>query len=100
MPVAARETKLSRLNYLCEREWVVYTIEEELGKLERLNPAREAFSEEELNALRQSLIRLNRFLSNLESDADDKPLPHWSQRKSPGTPASDIDGNDKSSATA
>jgi len=78
---------MSRLNYLSERECVVYTIEEELGNLERLAPPREAFSDEELNALRQSVVRLSRFVSNLERDDGDERLPHWLQRKAKRTHA-------------
>jgi len=91
---------MSRLNYLSEREWVVYTIEEELNNLERLEPAREAFSNDELDALRQSAIRLNRFVNNLERDADEEPLPHWLQRKSPDTPGNETDDDDESAASA
>jgi len=91
---------MSRLNYLSEREWVVYTIEEELDNLERLAPPRDAFSTEELNALRQSAVRLNRFVSKLDSGADEEPLPHWLQRKPSHTPADEDDDDDGKSAAS
>ena len=91
---------MSRLNYLSEREWVVYTIEEELHNLERLAPRRDAFDAEELNALRECAIRLNRFVSNLDSDADEEPLPHWLRRKPSGAPTGEADDGGNSAATA
>ncbi len=74
---------MSRLNYLSEREWVVYTIEEELQNLERLAPAHEEFSKEELMALRQSLARLNHIVSDLNKDVGEEKLPPWLQKKRP-----------------
>lgn len=91
---------MSRLDYLCERESVVFAIEEELERLERLAPAREEFSDDELDALHQSVLRLNRFISNLEADADDDRLPYWLQRKPPAKPARQSADEDKSSESA
>jgi len=72
---------MSGLNYLSEREWVVFAIEEELGNLERLAATRLEFSDLELDVLHRSLVRLNRVVTNLDGGAEKEPLPHWLQRK-------------------
>jgi len=87
------------LDYRCEREWVVFTIEEELGNLERLASTHQQFSDRELDVLHQSLVRLNRIVTNLDKDTEEEPLPHWLQRKSVDTTASGTD-DDKSAASA
>ncbi len=72
---------MSGLNYLSEREWAVYTIEKELQVLERLSPARAAFSGEEMKVLHQSLAQLQQIVSDLDKDAGENELPTWLQRK-------------------
>jgi hypothetical protein len=82
---------MSGLNYLSEREWVVFTIEEELNNLEYLAPSRQQFSTLELEVLRESLVRLSRIVTNLDKGAEEQLLPRWLQRKPPNAPTGAAD---------
>ena len=77
---------MSGLDYLSERQWVIYTIEEELGNLERLVASRQQFNHDELNILADCQIRLNGILAALASGPGEEPLPAWLQRKEEAAP--------------
>ena len=69
------------LDYLSEREWTIFAIEEELGRLEHLVAGGERLSAQDVKILADCQSRLNRILATPASVAADEPLPSWLQRK-------------------
>ena len=72
---------MSGLDYLSEREWVIFTIEEELGRLERLIAGGERLRPQDLEILAQCQARLQRMLAMSAGVSADEPLPAWLRRK-------------------
>ena len=72
---------MSGLDYLSEREWVIFTVEEELGRLERLIAGGERLNPQDLEILTQCQTRLECMLAMTASAPADEPLPAWLRRK-------------------
>lgn len=72
---------MSGLDYLSEREWIISTIEEELGRLERLVADGERLSPQDLNILAECRARLEGIFATLAKAPADEPLPPWLRRK-------------------
>ena len=72
---------MSGLDYLSEREWVIFTIEEELGRLERLVAGGERFGHQDFKILADCRTRLDRVLTTLTNATAEEPLPDWLRRK-------------------